>query len=215
MASHTDTADTAVTYCGDDLLSVDVASAQEAQRLSDHLRRSGAWIEAVAGIDSVVVQFDAALTDLDVAAAELVSAVAACDETPQTDAELVTIPVRYDGPDLDRVCEQTGLDRDAFIAAHTAGEYRVDMLGYTPGFAYIGELEPILDVPRLEQPRQYVDAGSIGIAGGMTGVYALGGPGGWPIVGHTDMSLFDAESESPFALAAGMRIRFEATDDGD
>ena len=105
---------------------------------------------------------------------------------------------------------QTGLLQKELIALHTGQEYRVDMLGFTPGFAYIGGLDAALDVPRLPQPRMHVAAGSIGIADGRTGVYALPGPGGWPIIGRTSLTLFDALSDQPFLLQAGYRVRFTA-----
>jgi KipI family sensor histidine kinase inhibitor len=84
------------------------------------------------------------------------------------------------------------------------------MLGFTPGFAYIGGLDKALNVPRRKQPRLHVAAGSIGIADGRTGVYALAGPGGWQIIGRTARSLFDPSSEQPFQLLPNTRVRFKA-----
>ena len=200
---------------GDDLLSVSVADPRAAQRLAADLRESGDWIEAVAGIDSVVVQFDIAkvlrsdakirLSD----AAENISAVAATQKTT------IEIPVVYggeNGPDFDYVCEKLGLTGPQLIEMH-CGEYVVDMLGYIPGFAYIGGLDDRLMVQRLSEPRQHIPAGSIGIAGGRTGLYSLPGPGGWPLIGRTSRQLFDPTSDSPFTLAAGARVTFIAADE--
>ena len=127
------------------------------------------------------------------------------------DVSLVEIPVCYGGaygPDLGDISEQLGLSRDEIIALHSSREYRVDMLGFTPGFAFIGGLDDALNVPRRGEPRVRLEAGSIGIAGGRTGIYTLAGPGGWPLIGRTPMKLFDAHAEEPFGLRAGMRVRF-------
>jgi inhibitor of KinA len=103
-----------------------------------------------------------------------------------------------------------GVSREVFIGWHTGSEYRVDMLGFTPGFAFIGGFDQARDVPRRSQPRVRLESGSIGIAGGRTGIYTLPSPGGWQIVGRTPMALFDAGAEQAFRLRAGMRVRFVA-----
>jgi allophanate hydrolase len=206
-----DNAACTIEYCGDDLLSINVASPAEAQALAEQLRASGAWREVVPGIASVVVQFDAIDLTIDVAmrriADEIKHGIAAV-ERPDV---LLEIPVVYGGdfgPDLDDVCEQTGLSADELIALHTGQEYRVDLVGFTPGFAYVGGLDDLLHVPRRKQPRQHVEAGSVGIADGRTGLYALSGPGGWPLIGRTTFRLFDPQAEEPFPIRAGMRIKF-------
>ncbi len=197
--------------CGDDLLSIDVASPADAQALAEQLRASGDWREVVPGIDTVVVQFDAAATTIDIArrrvADELAQGIVAI-ERPDV---LLEIPVVYGGdfgPDFDAVCEQTGLSATELVALHTGQEYRVDLVGFTPGFVYVGGLDDVLHVPRRKQPRQHVAAGSVGIADGRTGLYALAGPGGWPLIGRTTFRLFDPHAEEPFPVRAGMRIRF-------
>lgn len=199
-----------VVTCGDDLLGVSVASPEAAQRLAADLRDTGDWCDAVGGIDTVVAQFDATKLAFDEATARLrAAALSAEPHDDKTTGEL-TIPVIYDGPDIDSVCEQLGLTREALVSLHTRDEYHVEMLGFVPGFAYIGGLDPALDVPRLSNPRQRVPAGSIGITGGRSGIYALAAPGGWPLIGRTTMTLFDPGADDPFVLAAGMRVRFEA-----
>ena len=129
-------------------------------------------------------------------------------ELPDT---LVEIPVVYggeSGPDLDEVCEILQMSADEFIAMHTGAEHRVDLVGFTPGFVYVGGIGEKLNVPRRAEPRQRVPAGSIGVADGRTGLYALQSPGGWHLVGRTPKPLFDAGNDDPFPLQAGMRIRF-------
>jgi len=210
--------------CGDDLITITVDNPVDAQKLSEYLRLSGEWHEAVAGIDSVVVQFDAALVDLHSAMQMLEGALAQDfigddrDDSNYSDDGLVEIPIVYGGefgPDLDALCDQLGLTRDEFIALHTHDEHRVDMLGFTPGFAYVDGLNETRDVARLAEPRLHVPAGSIGIADGRTGIYSLQGPGGWRLIGRTPLTLFDAHADDPFLLYAGARVRFKAIDKSD
>lgn len=199
---------------GDDLISVAVADPAAAQALAAGLRASGLWIEAVAGIDSVVVRFDIATLSQDAAREQLAGLMATDFERAEKSSTLVEIPIVYGGeggPDLPAVCETLGLTQQEFITLHS-GEYTVDMLGFIPGFAYIGGLDARLEIDRLPQPRQFVPAGSVGIAGGRTGLYALPGPGGWPLIGRTTCTLFDAQSDQPFVLDAGMRVLFTAVD---
>ncbi len=199
--------------CGDDLVAADCADTRSAQALADHLRESGDWLECVAGIASCVAQFDLATVTAEHAERRLRAALQSVPAARDVEAELVEVPVCYGGdhgPDLDDVCRRLGVDREAFIDGHTGGEYRVDMLGFTPGFAFIGGFEAAREVPRRPQPRVRLQPGSIGIAGGRTGIYTLPGPGGWQIVGRTPLQLFDAGAEPPFLLRAGMRVRFVA-----
>jgi len=198
-------------FCGDDLLSIHVASPADAQALAEQLRASGAWREVVPGIDSVVVQFDAAAVTINIASQRVADELAQGIVATKRSDVLFEIPVVYGGdfgPDLEEVCEQTGLTAKELIALHTAHEYSVDLVGFTPGFVYVGGLEDVLHVPRRKQPRQHVEAGSVGIADGRTGLYALPGPGGWPLIGRTTFKLFDPHAEEPFPVRAGMRIRF-------
>jgi KipI family sensor histidine kinase inhibitor len=205
-----------VFLCGDDLVATECAETRSAQALADHLRESGEWIECVAGIASCVAQFDLASVTAEQAEQRLMAALQTVPAARDADAELVEVPVCYGGdhgPDLDEVCRLLGMDRAAFIERHTGGEYRVDMLGFTPGFAFIGGFDAAREVPRRPQPRVRLESGSIGIAGGRTGIYTLSGPGGWQIVGRTPLELFDAGREQPFLLRAGMRVRFVAISD--
>tara|TARA_R110002096_G_C14519981_1_gene716850 strand:+ start:485 stop:1096 length:612 start_codon:yes stop_codon:yes gene_type:complete len=195
---------------GDDHISITVDGPREAQAVARHLRADGAWLEVVAGINSVVVQFDLARMAPQDAIEQIqkASAEAFVDDTP---IEIFEIPVEYGGdcgPELEAICELLKMSAAEFIEIHTAGEYEVDMIGFTPGFAYVGGLDARLDIPRLDEPRVSVAAGSIGIAGGRTGLYALPGPGGWPLIGRTSFQLFDAAADEPFILQPGSLIRF-------
>ena len=134
-------------------------------------------------------------------------------ETAAGDPGEIELPVCYGGefgPDLAAVCATLGVDPERFVALHTGGEHRVELIGFTPGFAYVGGFDTAAEVSRLAEPRLRVEAGSIGIAGGRSGVYALAGPGGWPLVGRTPVKLFDPQADDPFRLRHGLRIRFRA-----
>lgn len=126
----------------------------------------------------------------------------------------VEIPVLYggeQGPDLDFIARHTGLTPGEVIRLHAAGEYRVYLLGFTPGFPYLGGLHPRLACPRLATPRPAVPAGSVGIAGEQTGIYPVTSPGGWRIIGCTPAILFDVQREPPCLLAPGDVVRFVPT----
>jgi KipI family sensor histidine kinase inhibitor len=202
-----------IELCGDDLLSIDVDSPSDAQALAQQLRASGNWLEVVPGIASVVVQFDAAETAIESANREVAGVLALGSLPLEPVDELFEIPVAYGGeagPDFEEVCAQTGLSPSELIQLHTGSEFRVDLVGFTPGFVYVGGLDEALNVPRRAEPRQRVAAGSVGIADGRTGLYALSGPGGWPLIGRTNFKLFEPDSSNPFPIRAGARIRFVA-----
>jgi KipI family sensor histidine kinase inhibitor len=123
---------------------------------------------------------------------------------------LVEVPVVYDGQDLPEVCRLTGLTGEQVVARHTATEYVVAFLGFAPGFPYLVGLDPSLHVPRRSTPRTAVPAGSVGLAGGQTGIYPRTTPGGWQLLGRTEVVLFDAGRDPPALLAPGDRLRFVA-----
>ncbi len=138
----------------------------------------------------------------------------ASDPLPDDGAEpsrLVAIPVRYDGPDLGDVAERTGLTREDVVRLHAGREYEVYLLGFAPGFGFLGELDPALRLPRRSSPRTRVPAGSVAIAGAQTAVYPLETPGGWHLIGRTDLVMFDRERNPPALLRPGDRVRFEPT----
>ena len=124
---------------------------------------------------------------------------------------LVELPVCYGGefgPDLAEVASRCGLAEAEIIARHSAAEYRVYMLGFAPGFAYLGGLDPAIAAPRRQTPRLKVPAGSVGIAGMQTGIYPLETPGGWQIIGRSPRPLFRPASAEPCLLRPGDRLRF-------
>ena len=125
------------------------------------------------------------------------------------------VPVCYGGeygPDLEALAAHAGLAADEAIARHVAGDYRVAMLGFAPGFPYLLGLDRSLSMPRLDTPRTRVAAGSVGIGGAQTGIYPRQGPGGWRIIGRTPLTLFDAARTPPNLIAPGQRVRFVPID---
>jgi KipI family sensor histidine kinase inhibitor len=165
-------------------------------------------IETVPGYASLVVHYDpltrthAEITEW--LAAHLNSEGGSKPRPPRR----VEVPVIYDGPDLPFVAQHCGLSLDEVIRLHSESDYTVYMMGFMPGFPYLGKLPEALHVPRLETPRTRVPAGSVAIAGGQTGIYPQDSPGGWRLIGRTDLKLYDPLRESPFLFAPGDTVRF-------
>lgn len=125
----------------------------------------------------------------------------------------IDIAVHYggaEGPDLAEVAAHAGLDAAEVVRRHTAGEYVVYFLGFLPGFAFMGGLDPQLATPRRSEPRTAVPAGTVGIGGEQTGVYPIVSPGGWQLIGRTALPMFDPTAASPTLLLPGDRVRFVA-----
>lgn len=120
----------------------------------------------------------------------------------------VEIPTHYDGPDLVETAERSKLSVDELIALHSGRAYRAFFLGFLPGFAYCGVLDPRIVAPRLVRPRERVPAGSVAIADGQTSVYPFDSPGGWRLIGRTDARVFDGTKEPPVLIRPGDRVRF-------
>jgi KipI family sensor histidine kinase inhibitor len=139
--------------------------------------------------------------------AQLVDTAGSPDAAPSPPREH-EIPVYYDGPDLEEVARLTGLPAAEVIARHKAPTYRVFLLGFVPGFAYLGELDGRLVLPRRGTPRKRVAAGSVGLAGAQTAVYPLDTPGGWHLIGRTTVSLFDPARAEPSLFRPGDLVRF-------
>jgi len=126
-------------------------------------------------------------------------------------ARCISVPVLYGGsagPDLEELAAAKGLPVDEFIRLHSSVDYLVYMLGFTPGFCYLGGLDERLAAPRKETPRVRIPAGSVGIAGAQTGIYPLDSPGGWQLIGLTPLRLFDTGRDPVFLAGMGDYIRF-------
>lgn len=165
-------------------------------------------LEMVPGYASLVVHYDPLLLTQTQVINWLSDHHAAAREGAARPPRRVEVPVRYDGPDLPDVAALLGLSLQDVIRQHSDVEYTVYMMGFSPGFAYLGVLSFALPVPRLATPRTRVPAGSVAVAGTQTGIYPVDSPGGWRILGHTNLRPFDLRREPPFLLAPGDRVRF-------
>lgn len=133
------------------------------------------------------------------------------DEVEIPPASVVEIPVLYGGdmgPDIDFVAEHNHKTVEDVIKIHSAPEYLIYMLGFTPGFPYMGGMNPEIATPRLTSPRVKIPGGTVGIAGSQTGVYPIDSPGGWQLIGRTPLKLYDAQRETPILLQAGQYVKY-------
>jgi inhibitor of KinA len=201
---------------------VDAALNRRVHALDAYLQRHPpeGLVEMVPTYRSLLVIYDPELVPPAKMRSALRALLALSGKDLAADAEgtgrLVEIPVRYGGelgPDLEDVAEHCGLDPVEIVRRHTAPTYLVAMLGFAPGFTYLLGLPEELATPRLSTPRRHVAPGSVGIAGNQTGIYALGTPGGWRIIGRTTLKLFDPGRSDPFKVAAGDRVRFVNAED--
>ncbi|WDL99644.1 5-oxoprolinase subunit PxpB [Alicyclobacillus sp. ALC3] len=170
-------------------------------------------IECVPAYDCASVVFNPDVVRAAVLVSKLETIVRAAAGNIVTPARVVEIPVCYGGnkgPDLAYVANRTGMTEADVIAIHSAPDYTVYMIGFAPGFPYLGGMDTSIAVPRKATPRPTIPAGSVGIAGAQTGVYPLETPGGWQLIGRTPLRLFDPVSNPPTLLRAGDVVRFRA-----
>lgn len=213
--------------CGDSAVTVEFGNAIE-PRLNQAVHAFAAAAEALGlpAIREVVPTYRSAtvhylpwLLDFEHIQARLAPLARQAAEQAASGPEtgpVTEIPVLYGGdygPDLGEVAAHCGLDPAQVIRLHSAPAYRIFMLGFTPGFPYLGGMDPRLTTPRRSQPRVSIPAGSVGIAGGQTGVYPIRSPGGWQLIGRTPLKLFDPAREKPILLQAGGAIRFVPIDE--
>lgn len=168
----------------------------------------GAVGPAIDAYASTVLHYDPLALSYPRAARLALELVARAQPRERGAARLVEIPVRYDGPDLAEVARLSAATEAEIVALHSGRTYLAYFLGFMPGFAYLGELDPRITAPRLDEPRTRVPAGSVAIAGRQTAVYPLASPGGWRLIGRTELALFDPSREPPALVRAGDRVRF-------
>ncbi|HEX9893341.1 MAG TPA: 5-oxoprolinase subunit PxpB [Gemmatimonadales bacterium] len=167
--------------------------------------------EVVPAYTTIAIWFDPLEREAAGLAAELLDiALSVTSDAADAPGREWIIPVRYDGPDLAEVATRLGLGIEDVVRRHQQRAYRVFLLGFVPGFAFLGELDPALVLPRRAAPRRKVPAGSVAIAGVQTGVYPIDTPGGWHLIGRTDLALFDPRRDPPTLLDVGDSVRFEA-----
>jgi KipI family sensor histidine kinase inhibitor len=187
---------------------IDPPIIDAARAIADAWERRGLG-DAIPAYASVVVAFDPARTSWNEAAAAA-SAFASAPPRPAASpaGRLVEIPTVYDGPDLVETAARSSLSPEELIALHSGREYRAFFLGFMPGLAYSGMLDPRIDAPRLTSPRPRVPAGTVGIANGQTVVYPVDSPGGWRLIGRTELQVFDTARDPAALIRAGDRLRF-------
>ncbi len=171
--------------------------------------------DVVIGYCSVTVFFDPLAVDVKWLEAEIAECAASVDVSNAAVGATVEVPVYYGGsagPDLADVARFAGCSEAEVIALHAEREYRVYMVGFVPGFAYMAEVDSRIAAPRRASPRTAVPAGSVAIAGGQTGVYPSVTPGGWNIIGRTPIKPFDPNRSEPFLFKSGDRVRFRPLD---
>ncbi len=183
-----------------------------AQGLTDAVARAAlpGVHDVSAAYDAFAVYFDAAVAEGDDIARRVLQIAETTPTVDSRSSELVKLPVRYDGADLDFVAATTGLTREQVIELHGGTEYTAHAVGFVPGFAYLGDLHQQLRLPRRSTPRGRVPPGSVAIAGRHTAVYPFATSGGWHILGTTTERLFDVLRVPPALITVGTRVRFEA-----
>jgi KipI family sensor histidine kinase inhibitor len=188
---------------------VDTALNTRALALAGALRGRRGVREVVPGYASVVVYYDPEQLSPKTLASSIRRLVAA-KPPPAVPGRLHRIPVDYDGPDLKETAQELGLAVEQLVRLHSEPVYRCFMVGFVPGWAYLGPLPEPLRLPRRSVPRTHVPAGSVAIAGAQTGVYPLPTPGGWHLIGRTDLPMFIPDLDPPLLFRAGDRVKFFA-----
>jgi len=200
---------TAIRRVGDRGLLVELAGHDEVHRVAAAARErfGDVLADVVAGHRTVLLAWAAPPADLAVAEA-LVDAAPAAPPAASPSPDPLTVPVVYDGPDLDAVAAHCGLSREEVARRHAAASYRVAFVGFAPGFGYLVGGDPALHVRRRDEPRERVPAGAVALAGEYSAVYPSASPGGWQLVGRTDLRMFDPAREPPALLEPGSAVRF-------
>jgi KipI family sensor histidine kinase inhibitor len=194
--------------CGDTGLLVELDDNAEVHALAAAVRAAQlpGVLELVPALETLLVVYDPRRTDT-------AGLTARVRELPRTTSALgdgreVEVPVRYDGEDLAFVARHTGLSEREVVAAHTGTPWRVAFCGFAPGFSYLVGGDPRLEVPRRDESRLAVPPGAVALAGRFASVYPRRSPGGWQLLGHTELSLWDQDTEPPALLVPGRTVRF-------
>lgn len=205
---HYPLGETAIVLCFGDVISPDINSFISA--FASHLDdlKEHRIIEYVPAFTTITIYYDPTVTSYTSMVKLLFNLVENLNIQTKQGVLEKKIPVYYNGPDLEYVSEYTGLNKQDIIRLHSQPTYLVYMIGFVPGFPYLGGMNQLLAAPRKEIPRMKVEAGSVGIAGEQTGIYPMETPGGWQIIGKTPIVLFDINREEPSYLQAGDLIRF-------
>ncbi len=205
--------------CGDQALLVELGDTicpelnAQVRRLQLALQRAAPTgvIDLHPSYASLLIRFDSLRLRRQALLEQVDKALSQLSEVELPPPRRVEVPMVYGGaagPDLDDVAHRSGLSAAAAAELHSAAAYQVYFLGFAPGFAYLGGLPAALHTPRLATPRPSVPAGSVGIAGPQTGIYPLATPGGWRLIGRTELTIFDAKKTPMSLLQPGDEVRF-------
>jgi KipI family sensor histidine kinase inhibitor len=199
---------------GEAALLVELGGTEPVHALAEAIRQAPpeGVIESVPGIDALLVEFDPLKVDAGTVSRELERVLTSEAERGRAGGRLRSIPVLYGGqwgPDLEEVASLTGLTADEVVRRHRGSVLMVELVGFAPGFAYMGPLPPELHVPRLAEPRSRTPAGSVAVARRWTGIYPTELPGGWRVIGRTPITLFDPHRDPPAYLAPGDTVVIE------
>jgi inhibitor of KinA len=193
---------------------IDPTLNQRVHALDTLLQSIPAVIETVPAYCTLLVHYDSLTTTYNEIKNQIEEKLTLIDESTHRSSRRLEIPVLYGNAsdsDFDSVATTLALSPSELIRLHSEREYTVYMMGFTPGFPYMGILDERLTLPRLSTPRTRVPMGSVAIAGSQTGIYSVDSPGGWHILGHTPLKLFDPTSENPFLFAPGDKVKFIPT----
>jgi KipI family sensor histidine kinase inhibitor len=194
-----------------DAIDPEINRKVRAMAMSMEQERTSGVVEFIPTYRSLIIMYDPSITDLPQLKESLRVLERRIGDIEIPPPETYEIPVCYGGelgPDIEYVADRHGLTVDEVIQMHSAPEYQIYMIGFTPGFPFLGGLPEQLHTPRLETPRTLVPGGSVGIANQQTGIYPIDSPGGWRLIGRTPQKLFDPDRDNPFLLKAGGLLKF-------
>lgn len=192
---------------------IDLAINQRVHALANLITGSAinGIIETVPAHATLLVHYDPLILSVTQIKNRLREKINQVEETLNRTTRLIEVPIRYGGEygiDLDSVASHLHVTVEDVIRIHSEKIYTVYMMGFTPGYPYMGKLDDVLIMPRRETPRTRVPAGTVAIAGSQTGIYSIESPGGWNLIGWTPLKLFNPESKSPFLFAPGDEVKF-------
>lgn len=203
--------DTAITVCFENEISKEVNGFVTSFTCAVEQKSIKGVIELIPAFNSVTVLYDSTVTSAGTLKIKLERIIKKLGNSQQSSAVLYKIPVCYEekfSPDMKNVEAHTGLSREEIIEIHSSTDYLIYMLGFLPGFAYLGEMDKRLATPRLDSPRVEISRGAVGIGGEQTGIYPVASPGGWQLIGRTPVLVYDRERENPILYKSGDYIRF-------
>lgn len=203
--------DTAITVCFENEISKEVNGFVTSFTCAVEQKGIKGVIELIPAFNSVTVLYDSTVVPSYTLKIKLERIIKKLGNSQQSSAVLYKIPVCYEeefSPDMKNVEAHTGLSREEIIEIHSSTDYLIYMLGFLPGFAYLGEMDKRLATPRLDSPRVEISRGAVGIGGEQTGIYPVASPGGWQLIGRTPVLVYDRERENPILYKSGDYIKF-------